>query len=114
MGRATTMRFLQEGASVVIADYNEDTAHRRSRSHPTMDIRDRVRFIRTDVAKEPQVAAMIDLAMSDFGRVDIVFNNAGVAARSVPFGMWKWTNGITPSMCSRRASSSASSMRPAR
>jgi NAD(P)-dependent dehydrogenase (short-subunit alcohol dehydrogenase family) len=25
MGRATTMRFLDEGASVVIADYNEDT-----------------------------------------------------------------------------------------
>lgn len=84
MGRATTMRFLQEGASVVIADYNEDTGTQTLAIASDHGHRDRVRFIRTDVAKEPQVAAMIDLAMSDFGRVDIVFNNAGVGGALGP------------------------------
>jgi NAD(P)-dependent dehydrogenase (short-subunit alcohol dehydrogenase family) len=37
MGRATTMRFLEEGASVVIADYNEDTGKQTRRLRPNAD-----------------------------------------------------------------------------
>jgi NAD(P)-dependent dehydrogenase (short-subunit alcohol dehydrogenase family) len=37
-----------------------------------------VRFLRTDVSREDDVAAMIALAEQDFGGVDVVFNNAGV------------------------------------
>jgi NAD(P)-dependent dehydrogenase (short-subunit alcohol dehydrogenase family) len=78
------MRFLEEGASVVIADYNEDTGTQTLAIASDHGHRNRVRFIRTDVAKEPQIAAMIDLAMADFGRVDIVFNNAGVGGALGP------------------------------
>src|ERR1700693_4272068 len=84
MGRATTMRFLQEGASVVVADYNEDTGKQTLAIVAEKGFREQVRFIRTDVAKEPEVAAMIDLAMFDFGRLDIVFNNAGVGGALGP------------------------------
>ncbi|HLI79036.1 MAG TPA: SDR family oxidoreductase [Candidatus Binataceae bacterium] len=84
MGRATTMRFLQEGASVVVADYNEDTGKQTLAIAAEKGFREQARFIRTDVAKEAEVAAMIDLAMSDFGRVDIVFNNAGVGGALGP------------------------------
>jgi NAD(P)-dependent dehydrogenase (short-subunit alcohol dehydrogenase family) len=84
MGRATTMRFLDEGASVVIADYNEDTGKQTLAIAAERGFRDPVRFIRTDVAKERDVAAMIDLAISDFGRLDIVFNNAGVGGALGP------------------------------
>src|ERR1700683_5039986 len=84
MGRATTMRFLEEGASVVIADYNEDTGKQTLAIAAERGFRDPVRFIRTDVAKERDVAAMIELAISDFGRLDIVFNNAGVGGALGP------------------------------
>jgi NAD(P)-dependent dehydrogenase (short-subunit alcohol dehydrogenase family) len=84
MGRATTMRFLQEGASVVIADYNEDTGKQTLALASERGFREQARFIRTDVAKEPEVAAMIGLALSEFGRLDIVFNNAGVGGALGP------------------------------
>jgi NAD(P)-dependent dehydrogenase (short-subunit alcohol dehydrogenase family) len=84
MGRATTMRFLQEGAAVVIADFNDDTGKQTLAVASERGFRDKARFIRTDVAKEADVAAMIDLAISDFGHVDIVFNNAGVGGALGP------------------------------
>jgi NAD(P)-dependent dehydrogenase (short-subunit alcohol dehydrogenase family) len=84
MGRATTLRFLQEGASVVIADFNEDTGKQTLALASEKGFREQARFIRTDVANEPQIAAMIDLAVTDFGRVDIVFNNAGVGGALGP------------------------------
>jgi NAD(P)-dependent dehydrogenase (short-subunit alcohol dehydrogenase family) len=82
MGRATTLRFLDEGASVVFGDLNEETAQQ------TLDLASEhekhVRFIRTDVADEADVAAMIDLATEEFGRLDIVFNNAGLGGAFGP------------------------------
>ena len=84
MGRATTMRFLAEGASVVVADYNEDTGKQTLAIATERGFREHVRFIRTDVAQEPEVAAMIDLAVKEFGRLDIVFNNAGVGGALGP------------------------------
>jgi len=114
MGRATTIRFVEEGASVVIADYNEDTGKQTLAIASDRGFRDQVRFIKTDVAREPEIAAMIDLAVSEFGRLDIVFNNAGVGGALGPSGTSKSMSGITPSTCSPRASSSESSMRLAR
>jgi NAD(P)-dependent dehydrogenase (short-subunit alcohol dehydrogenase family) len=84
MGRATTIRFVEEGASVVIADYNEDTGQQTLAIASDRGFRDQVRFIKTDVAREPEIAAMIDLAVSEFGRLDIVFNNAGVGGALGP------------------------------
>jgi NAD(P)-dependent dehydrogenase (short-subunit alcohol dehydrogenase family) len=84
MGRATATRFLQEGASVVIADYNEDTGKQTLALCAERGFRDRTRFIRTDVAREAEVAAMIALAISEFGKVDVVFNNAGLGGALGP------------------------------
>ncbi len=84
MGRATVLRFLAEGAKVVIADFNavtgEDTVAEAARD----GYRDAVRFIRTDVAKEADIEAMIRCARDAFGGVDIVFNNAGVGGAIGP------------------------------
>jgi len=66
MGRATTIRFIEEGASVVVADYNEDTGKQTLAIASDRGFRDQVRFIKTDVAREPEIAAMIDLALSEF------------------------------------------------
>ncbi len=76
MGRATTLRFLDEGASVVFGDLNDETADQTLEL--AGDYEKNVRYIRTDVADEAQVAAMVDLAVEEFGRLDVVFNNAGV------------------------------------
>jgi len=84
IGRATVLRFLNEGARIVVADLNEATGKE------TLDLAGkagqgvRARFLRVDVAEEAQVEAMIDLAVRDFGRLDCVFNNAGVAGAIGP------------------------------
>ena len=78
MGRATVLRFLDEGARVVIADYNAANGEKTLGLAREAGHADAVRFIRTDVAKEADVVAMIDLAESGFGQLDILFNNAGV------------------------------------
>ncbi len=83
MGQATVMRFLAEGARVVIADFNGETGAatlaEATAGHPGM-----ARFIKTDVAQESAVEAMIDCAVKEFGRLDIVFNNAGVGGAIGP------------------------------
>ncbi len=78
MGRATVLRFLAEGAFVVVADMNEETGKETLELAAAAGHGDRVRFIRTDVADEASVEAMIQLAITDFGRLDCLFNNAGV------------------------------------
>jgi NAD(P)-dependent dehydrogenase (short-subunit alcohol dehydrogenase family) len=78
MGRATVLRFLDEGARVVIADLNEDTGQETLELAAERGAADRTRYVRVDVAEESDVAAMIALACSDFGRLDVLFNNAGI------------------------------------
>jgi NAD(P)-dependent dehydrogenase (short-subunit alcohol dehydrogenase family) len=78
MGRSTSMRFLEEGARVVIGDLNEETGKEAIELAGAHGAGDRVRFVRTDVAEESDVETMIQAAVSEFGRLDCVFNNAGV------------------------------------
>jgi NAD(P)-dependent dehydrogenase (short-subunit alcohol dehydrogenase family) len=85
IGRATVLRFLAEGArGVVVADLNESTASETLELARQQGHGDRVRFLRTDVAQEPQVAAAVDLAVREFGRLDCIFNNAGIAGAFGP------------------------------
>jgi NAD(P)-dependent dehydrogenase (short-subunit alcohol dehydrogenase family) len=75
MGLATAHRFVQEGARVVIADLNAETGATALAGFADAAA---VRFERVDVAVEDDVAGMIASAADAFGRVDVVFNNAGV------------------------------------
>ena len=84
MGRSTVMRFLDEGASVVLGEFNETTAQETVELAKDAGHEKHVRFIRTDVASEADVEAMIALAVSEFGRLDVVFNNAGVGGAFGP------------------------------
>lgn len=84
MGRATVLKFLQEGAQVVIADFNESTGADTVALAGEQGFGDQVRFIKTDVASETDVEAMLALAVSEFGHLDIVFNNAGVGGAIGP------------------------------
>ena len=84
MGRDPVMRFLEEGASVVVADFNEETGAETVRLASDAGFDARVCFQRVDVAKEADVEAMILRAQSEFGGLDVVFNNAGVGGAIGP------------------------------
>lgn len=79
MGLATAERFVAEGASVVIADFNAETGNAAADR-----LGEHCRFTKCDVAVEDDVAAAIALATDAFGRLDIVFNNAGVGGAFGP------------------------------
>lgn len=78
MGRSTVLRYLAEGAKVVIADFNAAEGAATLDLAADAGVADNARFIKTDVANEADVGAMIACATDNFGRLDIVFNNAGV------------------------------------
>ena len=84
MGLATAMRFLEEGARVVIADYNAETGNAAVATADRAGYRGLASFIRTDVASEPDVEAMQQFALDKYGGLDIVFNNAGVGGAVGP------------------------------
>jgi NAD(P)-dependent dehydrogenase (short-subunit alcohol dehydrogenase family) len=84
MGRATALRFLAEGARVVVADLNDAVGKEFLESAAASGHKKTLRFVRTDVAEEADVEAMIATAELEFGRVDIVFNNAGIGGAFGP------------------------------
>lgn len=84
MGAATVHRFVAEGARVVIADFNEQSAGAVVAALSEAGFDDRVHFIKTDVAVESDVEAMLACALARFGRLDVVFNNAGVGGAVGP------------------------------
>ena len=84
MGLASAMRFLVEGAQVIIADYNSVTGEAALKDAAAAGFGESVSFIRTDVAREEDVVAMLEHAVGRFGRLDIVFNNAGVGGAIGP------------------------------
>jgi NAD(P)-dependent dehydrogenase (short-subunit alcohol dehydrogenase family) len=84
MGLATVMRFLAEGARVVIADFNEKTGRAALQRAEETGYEGRVSFIRTDVSVEADIEDMLQGAMNEYGGLDIVFNNAGVGGAIGP------------------------------
>jgi NAD(P)-dependent dehydrogenase (short-subunit alcohol dehydrogenase family) len=72
IGEATTRLFLAEGASVVMADVEDERGERIA-----AELGGRCRYQHADVAAEGAVEAAVDLAVAEFGGLDCVFNNAG-------------------------------------
>ncbi len=84
IGRASVLRFLEEGAAVVVADYNPSTGEETVELARRAGHGSRVRFVRTDVAQEADVQQAVQVALEQFGRLDCMFNNAGVAGAFGP------------------------------
>lgn len=76
IGRAAALRFASEGASVIVADVNEVSGRETARL--ILGKGGRAEFIQVDMTKPDQVENMVDATMDTFGRLDILFNNAGV------------------------------------
>jgi NAD(P)-dependent dehydrogenase (short-subunit alcohol dehydrogenase family) len=72
IGRATALRFAEEGAKVVVADLNEtDGVAFAEQIGGT--------FVQVNVADEDSVKAMYEVVIATYGGVDILFNNAGIS-----------------------------------
>ena len=74
IGRAIAVRFAAEGAKVIVSDINQATADAVAE-----EIGPAAKADVTDTSIEPQVQAAVEHAISAFGTIDIVVNNAGVA-----------------------------------
>lgn len=81
IGLATAKAFAEAGASVVLADNNEDTL--RAAADELTSAGHKAAGVICDVADEAQVAAMVERAVATFGRLDAAFNNAGVQPPAV-------------------------------
>src|SRR5947208_6167663 len=84
-GEAIATRFAREGARVVVADVNEENGRRVAAAIAGEG--GTARFVRTDVSRSAEVKAMIDLALSAFGGLDVLVNNAGFSHRMMP--LWE-------------------------
>ena len=79
LGRAIALRYAQEGASLILADLNEEGGEHTLSLLPEAS-RAKAKFLRTDVTKEADVEAAVALAVSSFGHLDIMMANAGIGA----------------------------------
>jgi len=76
MGRVSAELFAREGARVVVADFVEESG-----SATVAAVRGAggdATFVKTDVSNEDDARAMVQHAVATFGRVDALYNNAGV------------------------------------
>ncbi|MBB4094703.1 SDR family NAD(P)-dependent oxidoreductase [Brucella pecoris] len=77
IGEATVRAFIREGANVVIADYSE---HGQQLANELAGGTERALFVKTDVTDAKAVQALIAKTVETYGRIDIMFANAGIAA----------------------------------
>lgn len=75
IGRATSIAFAKEGANLVIAYYDEHEDAKETQRHIEAEGRECV-LLAGDVSEEAFCRKMVDTAMSSYGRLDIVVNNA--------------------------------------
>lgn len=76
MGRATALLFAREGAKVVVGDIDAEGG--TSLVAEAAAAGGEISFLRTDVSREADVAALVAKAEADHGRLDTIFNNAGI------------------------------------
>lgn len=81
IGKQTTLALLESGYSVVGAGRR---AARLEELEKEASAGDRLVLVPTDVGKEDDVVRLFDVTISAFGRIDLLFNNAGTGASPVP------------------------------
>jgi NAD(P)-dependent dehydrogenase (short-subunit alcohol dehydrogenase family) len=73
MGKVASELFAAEGANVVLTDVNDEAGEATASS-----IGDRAFYVHADVSKEADAQAMVAAAVERFGRLDVLYNNAGI------------------------------------
>ena len=82
IGRATSLTFAREGAAIVCGDLRE-ASRQKSETEPTHQLIQKnggkAIFVKCDTSKAQEVEALVQKAVQEYGRVDIMVNNAGIA-----------------------------------
>jgi len=76
MGRVASLTFAREGAKIVAAEFGEAAGNETVRL--VREAGGEASFIRADVSSEADAKAMVDHAVKTYGRLDVLYNNAGV------------------------------------
>jgi NAD(P)-dependent dehydrogenase (short-subunit alcohol dehydrogenase family) len=84
IGRATVDLFVAEGARVIAADIQDDRGAKIEYDH-----KGKARYVRCDVMQEGEIAAAVNAAEKEFGKLDVIFNNAGTG------GVREQADGVT-------------------
>jgi NAD(P)-dependent dehydrogenase (short-subunit alcohol dehydrogenase family) len=76
IGRAAALAFAREGARVIVADVTVDAGQETVRAIGAHD--GEALFVQADVSVTGDVSAMVERAVTTYGRLDCAFNNAGI------------------------------------
>jgi 3-oxoacyl-[acyl-carrier protein] reductase len=76
IGRATAMLFAQNGAKVMIADFDEDEGLETVKALRGLGVE--AEFVKVNVANMHEVEQMVDATVARFSRIDVLVNNAGI------------------------------------
>jgi NAD(P)-dependent dehydrogenase (short-subunit alcohol dehydrogenase family) len=80
IGRATAMLFAREGAAIAVADVDADAGQHVA--DEIIKTGGRAFFEPTDVTRSVDCQRLVEHAIREFGRIDILFNNAGIIRRA--------------------------------
>lgn len=75
IGKETAKLFLENGARVVIADFDEAAA---TATLEELAVGDRLQFVPVDVTSQERARTMAGFTVNTFGRIDVLVNNAGI------------------------------------
>jgi NAD(P)-dependent dehydrogenase (short-subunit alcohol dehydrogenase family) len=76
MGKVASELFASEGAAVVLTDLSDEAGE--AAASGILSSGGRAAYVHADVSNESDAKAMVDAALERFGRLDILYNNAGV------------------------------------
>ena len=76
MGRVAAALFAREGARVVLTDVADEAGEDTAKG--ILDSGGEAAYVHADVSNEADARAMIDAAVTRFGKLDVLYNNAGV------------------------------------
>jgi NAD(P)-dependent dehydrogenase (short-subunit alcohol dehydrogenase family) len=82
IGRATAIAFAREGARLIVSGRREEAGQALAKELRGLDAE--AEFVKADVRNEADVRALVDHAVTRFGRLDVAVNNAGTEGQSAP------------------------------
>ena len=118
IGREIAIKFASEGYNVVL-NYNSSEAKAKTIAKQIEKLGVKCLLVKADVSVESEVISMVDLALKEFGHIDVLVNNAGVALSKLfqltttdevarvfgvnTFGVINCSKAVVPSMVSEKS-----------